>query len=96
MEGCYVNNVFLTWDYLKLFDMYNNNQIRLLEEDEYIKIACDCLELLPSQTTIHRLGGNGLQAIKVAPAWLNKKFEILNNIDKELERRDSWQGKNFA
>ena len=80
----------------KLFDMYNNNQIRLLEEDEYIKIACDCLELLPSNTTIHRLGGNGLQAIKVAPAWLNKKFEILNNIDRELERRDSWQGKNFA
>lgn len=76
----------------KLFDMYEQGQINLLEEDEYIDIACDCLELLPQQTTIHRLGGNGLQAIKVAPKWLNKKFEILNRIDAELEKRNSYQG----
>ncbi len=79
----------------KLYDMYENGQIELLEEDEYVDIACDCLEILPSRTTIHRLGGNGLQAIKVAPKWLNKKFEILNKIDKELEKRNSYQGKNF-
>ncbi len=79
----------------KLYDMYEKGEITLLEEDEYIDIACDCLELLPSDTTIHRLGGNGLQAIKVAPKWLNKKFEILNRIDEELEKRASWQGKYF-
>jgi len=77
----------------KLFDMYKNNEIILLEEDEYIELACDSLELLPEKTTIHRLGGNGLQAIKVAPTWLNKKFEILNKIDAELEKRNSYQGK---
>lgn len=77
----------------KLFDMYQENKIKLLEEEEYIELACDCLEILPEKTTIHRLGGNGLQAIKVAPAWLNKKFEILNKIDAELERRESWQSR---
>ena len=79
----------------KLYDLYEQGSIKLLEEDEYIDIACDCLELLPSDTTIHRLGGNGLQAIKVAPKWLNKKFEILNRIDSELEERNSYQGKKF-
>ena len=79
----------------KLYDMYQNNEITLLEEDDYIKLACDSLEILPERTTIHRLGGNGLQAIKVAPHWLNKKFEILNKIDAELEKRNSWQGKFF-
>lgn len=79
----------------KLYDLYEQGSIKLLEEDEYIDIACDCLELLPSDTTIHRLGGNGLQAIKVAPKWLNKKFEILNRIDRELEERNSYQGKKF-
>ena len=79
----------------KLYDMYQNNEITLLEEDDYIKLACDALEILPERTTIHRLGGNGLQAIKVAPHWLNKKFEILNKIDAELEKRNSWQGKFF-
>ncbi len=76
----------------KLYDMYEAGEIMLLEEDEYVDIACDCIELLPSDTTIHRLGGNGLQAIKVAPKWLNKKFEILNKIDFELEKRNSYQG----
>lgn len=80
----------------KLYDMYENGEITLLQEDEYIVTACDCLELLPSDTTIHRLGGNGLQAIKVAPKWLNKKFEILNKIDKELELRNSHQGCKFV
>lgn len=79
----------------KLYDMYEKGQIPLMEEDEYINIACDCLELLPQTTTIHRLGGNGLQAIKVAPKWLNKKFEILNKIDRELENRNSHQGKKY-
>lgn len=79
----------------KLYEMYEQGQIKLLEEDEYVDIACDCLELLPERTTIHRLGGNGLQAIKVAPKWLNKKFEILNKIDKELEKRNSYQGCKF-
>lgn len=79
----------------KLHDMYEKGEITLLEEDEYIDIACDCLELLPEKTTIHRLGGNGLQAIKVAPAWLNKKFEILNRIDDVLETRNSYQGASY-
>lgn len=79
----------------KLYKMYENNEIKLLEEDEYIDIVCDCLEILPSTTTIHRLGGNGLQSIKVAPKWLNKKFEILNKIDFTLENRMSFQGSNF-
>ena len=80
----------------KLFNMYEKGHIKLLEEDEYIDTACDCLELLPEKTTIHRLGGNGLQAIKVAPKWLNKKFEILNKIDRELEFRNSHQGSKFS
>lgn len=80
----------------KLYEMYEQGQIKLLEEDEYVDIACDCLEILPERTTIHRLGGNGLQAIKVAPKWLNKKFEILNKIDKELEKRNSYQGCKFC
>lgn len=80
----------------KLYNLYEQGQITLLDEDKYIDIACDCLELLPEKTTIHRLGGNGLQAIKVAPKWLNKKFEILNKIDNILETRNSYQGKFYT
>lgn len=76
----------------KLADMYAKGGIKLLEEEEYVGLVCDFLEILPPQSTIHRLAGNGLQKLKVAPLWLNKKFEVLNKIDKEFERRKTFQG----
>lgn len=77
----------------KLEQMYLNGEYRPLEEEEYINTVCDFMELLPSDITIHRLAGNGLKKILVAPQWLPEKFRILTAIDKELERRNSWQGK---
>ncbi len=76
--------------------MYNEGKIRMFEEDEYIETVCDFLEILPPEMTIHRLAGNGLKKILVAPRWLPKKFEILNKIDAELEKRKSFQGYYFA
>lgn len=72
--------------------MYEKGGIKLLEEDEYVELVCDFLEFLPPETTIHRLAGNGLQKLKVAPLWLNKKFEVLNKIDRCFEMRGTGQG----
>ena len=77
----------------QLEKMYANNEFSLMEEKEYIKLVCDILEILPQHTTIHRLAGNGLIRNMIAPRWIQKKFEVLNRIDDELIRRDSWQGK---
>ena len=79
----------------KLERMYNNKEIILLPKEEYVNVVCDFLEELPPSMTIHRLAGNGLKKILVAPRWLSDKFEILTAIDKELDRRNSYQGKNF-
>lgn len=76
----------------QLARIYEKESIQLLEEDEYVNLVCDFLELLPPEMTIHRLAGNGLQSLKIAPLWLNKKFEILNKIDKEFLNRNTWQG----
>lgn len=73
--------------------IYNRGEYQPLEEMEYVNLVCDFLELLPPETTIHRLAGNGLKSILVAPRWLPKKMDVLNKIDNELIRRDSWQGK---
>lgn len=75
--------------------MYNDGQIRIFEEDEYIETVCDFLEILPPEMTIHRLAGNGLKKDLIAPRWLPKKFELLNKITDELTKRESWQGKDF-
>jgi len=74
--------------------MYKNS-VQLLSEEEYVNYVCDFLEFLPPETTIHRLAGNGLSSTLIAPLWLSKKFEVLNKIDRELEKRDSYQGIHF-
>lgn len=79
----------------KLAQMYEDGAVEMLEEEEYVGLVCDFLELLPPQTTIHRLAGNGLQKLKIAPQWLNKKFDVLNKIDNELSSRNTFQGSAF-
>lgn len=75
--------------------MLDNNEIKLLEKDEYIKLICDQLEVLPQEMVIHRLTGDGKKEDLLGPLWSLKKWEVLNAIDDELKRRDSWQGKYF-
>lgn len=75
--------------------MYNKNMVRLMEFDEYIDLVCDQLEIIPQDIVIHRLTGDGKKEELVGPLWSLKKWEVLNAIDDELKRRDSWQGKYF-
>lgn len=77
----------------ELEKMYNRGEFKPLLIDEYVDIVCDFLEILPPDVTIHRLAGNGLKEILVAPRWLGEKFKALNMIDRELEKRNSCQGK---
>lgn len=76
----------------ELSKMYESGKISFMSEDEYVQILCDFLEILPAETTIHRLAGNGLSKDLIAPLWLGKKFDTLNQIDRELEKRGSYQG----
>lgn len=82
---CVLNNTRLT-------KLYFQGKVPMMEEDEYVETVCDFLELLPPEITIHRLAGNGLKPNMLAPAWLSKKFVVLNKIDKLLEVRNSYQG----
>ncbi|WP_144676585.1 TIGR01212 family radical SAM protein [Desulfitobacterium sp. LBE] len=76
-----------------LADIYEQSPFPLLSQDEYIHLICDTLEILPAQTVIHRLTGDAPRKDLLAPLWSLKKWEILNAIDRELERRGTWQGK---
>lgn len=76
----------------KLSKMYEEGKISFMSEEDYLNTVCDFLEILPPETTIHRLAGNGLKKNLIAPRWLGKKLDALNKIDKELERRNSYQG----
>ena len=76
----------------KLANLYRAGEIDFMSEDEYVQTVCDFLEYIPPQTTIHRLAGNGFSKTLIEPQWLGKKFDCLNKIDRELARRNSYQG----
>ena len=78
----------------KLARLYEAGEIDFMNEDDYVNLVCDFLELLPTETTIHRLAGNGLKKNLIAPRWLGAKLDCLNKIDRELQKRNSYQGKN--
>ncbi|MCJ0565077.1 TIGR01212 family radical SAM protein [Enterococcus cecorum] len=72
---------------------YHEGRLRLLGFKEYVNIICDQLELIPQDIIIHRLTGDAPFESIVGPMWSLKKWEVLNAIDQEMLRRDSYQGK---
>ena len=74
---------------------YHAANFALLSRDEYASLVVDFLELLRAETVIHRLTGETYRAITVAPTWSVDKISAHNAINKELEQRDSWQGKRY-
>lgn len=77
----------------RLEDFFVSGEYVPLELEEYVDTVCDQLEILPYDTVIGRLTGDGLGDDLLAPEWSRKKLIVLNSIDKELFRRNSWQGK---
>ena len=63
-----------------------------MDRDEYINLVCDQLEILPPEMIIHRLTGDGKRDELVGPMWSLKKWEVLNDIDRTLKERDTYQG----
>lgn len=71
---------------------YHEGRLKLLSMDEYVNIICDQLEIIPKNIVIHRITGDAPRDMLIGPMWSLKKWEVLNAIDKEMERRDSYQG----
>ncbi|WP_040196549.1 TIGR01212 family radical SAM protein [Candidatus Soleaferrea massiliensis] len=77
----------------QLEKLYEDGAFRLLELEEYVDIVCSQLELLPAAAVIGRVTGDGAKEQLVGPMWSLKKFVVMNEIDKELLRRNSYQGR---
>ncbi len=76
--------------------LYLKEPFPLFSQDEYCELVCDCLERLPQTITIHRLTGDGPKDLLIAPLWSRAKRSVLNQIQKTLETRDTWQGKYYS
>jgi radical SAM superfamily enzyme len=67
----------------------------MITKDKYVSLVVDVLEILPPEMVIQRLTADGYRDIFLAPDWAMNKLDVLNSINKELARRDSFQGRYY-
>ena len=75
--------------------MYEKEKFHVLTKEEYIDIVINQLEILKPDIVINRITGDPVKEDLIEPTWLIKKFCVLNDIDKEMVKRDSYQGKKY-
>lgn len=75
----------------KLAEMYEKEHFHILTREEYVDTVCDELELLREEIVINRITADPNPNELIEPKWLIKKFGVLNEIDKEMERRNAYQ-----
>jgi radical SAM protein (TIGR01212 family) len=76
----------------KIGDLYKQGKIALLQKGDYVRTVCDILEILPPEMVIQRLTADGYRDIYLGPDWAINKMDVLNAIDRELDRRNTCQG----
>ncbi|UBH14721.1 TIGR01212 family radical SAM protein [Macrococcus armenti] len=75
---------------------YEKGMLEFMDQETYVKLVTDQLEILPEEMIIHRITGDGPIDLMIGPMWSVNKWEVLNGIDDELKRRNSYQGKYFG
>ena len=91
IQGIKIHMLSIVKDTL-LERMYQESPFHVLTKEEYIDIVCEELEYLKPEIVINRITGDPKKEDLIEPNWLVKKFGVLNEIDKEMVRRNSYQG----
>ena len=76
-----------------LGEMYEAGKYVPMEKEAYVSAVVKALELLPPETVIARVTGDGAAEDLLAPLWSRRKREVLNAVDMALVRRSTWQGR---
>ena len=91
IQGIKIHMLFILKD-TELYELYKKEKFQILTKEEYVNIVCDQLELLREDIVINRITGDPDKNLVIEPSWLIRKFGVLNEIDKEMARRNSYQG----
>lgn len=80
----------------QLEKLYNEGKIKIPDLETYAEWVASFLEHLKPSIIIHRVNGHAPRHLTVAPQWSVNKLAIFNAVERELERRNSYQGKRFS
>ncbi len=75
---------------------YEQGKVAMMSLEQYVATVCDILEILPPEMVVQRLTADGYREIFLGPEWAANKLAVLNAINRELEARDSFQGRRYG
>jgi len=78
-----------------LYEMYERGEVNLFNRSEYVETLVTLLEFIDPEIVIHRLTGERDREIFHAPEWALDKPAVLSAINRLLEEKNSYQGKNI-
>ena len=79
-----------------LADEYRQGKFNVLDMDKYIDILENCVMLLPPETVIHRLTGDGAKKDLIAPLWSADKKRVLNTVNTRFREDGVTQASRFT
>ena len=65
-------------------DEYEKEPFELMDLEAYAALIGECAEILPSDTVLHRMTGDGPRRLLLAPLWCLDKKRVLNRLNREL------------
>ena len=91
IQGIKIHSLFLLKN-SKITSQYLNNEFKMLSLAEYVDIVCEQLAILRDDIVIYRVSGDAPRDLLVEPKWSLKKLVVMNEIDKEMKKRNYVQG----
>ena len=76
-------------------NLYLKDNFHILTKDEYIDIVIKQLEILDPKIIVNRITSDPDKNTLLEPTWLMEKCQLLNDIDKEMKKRNTYQGINL-
>ena len=76
-------------------DLYLKECFHVLSKEEYIDIVVKQLEILDPKIIVNRITSDPDKDTLLEPVWLTEKCQLLNDIDKEMTKRNTYQGINL-
>ena len=92
IDGIKIHMLYISKN-TEIANIYKDTNFPILKKEEYIDIVIKQLELLNENIVIERITGDPIKEELITPSWLLKKFCVLNDIDKEMVKRNTFQGK---
>ena len=63
---------------------YQNEPFPLMDLESYSDLVADSIRILPKDTVIHRMTGDGPRKLLIEPLWCLDKKRVLNTINRKL------------